>query len=74
MLRNRRIARAISDSGMGELRRLLGYKTNYYGSRLLVADPFFPSSKTCSGCGWVKAKLPRPTHVSLRGLWAAGRP
>jgi putative transposase len=57
MVRNRRLARALSDTGMAELRRQLGYKATWYGCRLLVADPFFPSSKTCSGCGWVKAKL-----------------
>jgi putative transposase len=57
MVRNRCLARAIADTGMAELRRLLGYKTQWYGSRLVVADRFFPSSKTCSGCGWVKAKL-----------------
>jgi putative transposase len=57
MVRNRRLARAIADTGMAELRRLLGYKTGWYGSRLVVADRFFPSSKTCSGCGSVKAKL-----------------
>ena len=57
LVRNRRLARAISDSGMGELRRLLAYKSTWYGCRLVVADRFFPSSKTCSGCGWVKAKL-----------------
>jgi IS605 OrfB family transposase len=57
MLRNRRLARAISDTGMAELRRLLGYKAIWYGCRLVLADRFFPSSKTCSGCGWVKAKL-----------------
>jgi putative transposase len=57
LVRNRRLARAIADTGMGELRRLLGYKTGWYGCRLVVADRFFPSSKTCSGCGWVKAKL-----------------
>jgi IS605 OrfB family transposase len=57
MLRNRRLARAISDTGMAELRRQLTYKTTWYGSRLLVADRFYPSSKTCSSCGWVKAKL-----------------
>jgi IS605 OrfB family transposase len=51
LLRNRRLARAISDTGMAELRRQLTYKTTWYGSRLVVADPFFPSSKTCSGCG-----------------------
>jgi putative transposase len=57
MLRNRRLARALSDAGMAEVRRQLGYKTAWYGSRLLVADRFYPSSKTCSACGWVKAKL-----------------
>jgi putative transposase len=57
MVRNRRLARAVSDTGMAELRRLLAYKTTWHGSRLVVADRFYPSSKTCSGCGWVKAKL-----------------
>jgi putative transposase len=57
MLRNRRLARALSDAGLAELRRQLTYKTAWYGSRLLVADRFYPSSKTCSVCGWVKAKL-----------------
>jgi IS605 OrfB family transposase len=57
MVRNRRLARAISDTGMAELRRQLAYKANWYGCRLVVADRFYPSSKTCSGCGWVKAKL-----------------
>jgi putative transposase len=57
MLRNRRLARALSDAGLAELRRQLVYKTTWYGSRLVVADRFYPSSKTCSACGWVTAKL-----------------
>jgi putative transposase len=57
MVRNRRLARSLSDSGLAELRRQLTYKTTWYGSRLVVADRFYPSSKTCSACGWVKAKL-----------------
>jgi putative transposase len=57
MLRNRHLARVIADAGLGELRRQLAYKTGWYGSRLVVADRFYPSSKTCSACGWVKAKL-----------------
>jgi IS605 OrfB family transposase len=57
MVRNRQLARAISDTGMAELRRQLTYKTGWYGSRLVIADRFYPSSKTCSACGWVKAKL-----------------
>ncbi len=58
MLRNRRLARRIADAGFGELRRQLGYKTTWAGGVLVQADTFYPSSKTCSGCGYVKAKLP----------------
>ena len=57
MIRNRRLARAIADSGMGRVRRLLGYKTMWAGGRLLEATTFYPSSKTCSGCGMATATL-----------------
>lgn len=57
MVRNRRLARAISGLGISELRRQLDYKTADAGVRLVVADRWFPSSKTCSACGAVKAKL-----------------
>ncbi|MGW4529707.1 IS607 family element RNA-guided endonuclease TnpB [Nocardia sp. NPDC004340] len=57
MLSNRRLAKHIADVGFAELRRQLDYKTRRRGGRLVVADRFFPSSKTCSSCGWVKAKL-----------------
>lgn len=57
MLKNRRLARALGDAGFGEVRRQLAYKTEWNGGRLIVADRWFPSSKTCSGCGVVKAKL-----------------
>jgi putative transposase len=63
MLRNRRLARAVADAGMAELRHQLWYKTSWYGSRLLLANPFYPSSKTCSACGWVKAKLTLDEHI-----------
>ncbi|WP_155370074.1 IS607 family element RNA-guided endonuclease TnpB [Catellatospora vulcania] len=57
MLRNRKLARHIADAGFGELRRELTYKTTWNGGRLHVADRWYPSSKTCSGCGAVKTKL-----------------
>jgi IS605 OrfB family transposase len=57
MVRNRRLARAISDSGLAELRRQLAYKSTWHGSTFLTADRWYPSSKTCSACGAVKAKL-----------------
>ncbi|WP_245695758.1 IS607 family element RNA-guided endonuclease TnpB [Actinopolyspora saharensis] len=57
MVRNRRLARAVSDVGMGELRRQLDYTTTWTGRQLVVADRGYPSSKTCNDCGAVKAKL-----------------
>ena len=49
--------RAVLDAAFGEIRRQLTYKTSWYGSTLQVAPRFYPSSKTCSACGAVKAKL-----------------
>jgi putative transposase len=57
MLQNRRLARVISDAAFGELRRQLAYKAGWYGAELVVADRWFPSSKTCSRCGTVKTDL-----------------
>jgi len=57
MVRNRRLARHIAGLGMAELRRQLDYKATDAGVRLAVADRWFPSSKTCSACGAVRAKL-----------------
>ncbi len=57
MQRNRHLALSISDAGMGELRRQLTYKSEWYGSTLIIADRFFPSSKICSGCGVIKDTL-----------------
>ena len=50
--------RAILDQGWGEFRRMLEYKTLWYGSTLMVAPRSYPSSKTCSGCGKVLKELP----------------
>jgi putative transposase len=63
MLRNPRLARRIASAGFGEIRRQLGYKTTWNGGQLVLADRWYPSSKTCSGCGVVKAKLPLRTRV-----------
>lgn len=58
MLANHHLAAAIADQGWGELRRQLEYKTLRHGGQMVVAGRFYPSTKTCSGCGAVKAKLP----------------
>lgn len=57
MLSNRKLAKAIQDMGFYEFRRQLEYKTKLYGSRLVVIDRWFPSSKTCSNCGCIKESL-----------------
>jgi hypothetical protein len=57
MLANRRLARAVADQGFGQARRMLSYKTIWNGGTLLVADRWYPSSKTCSACGWRKPSL-----------------
>ncbi|KWX20460.1 transposase [Mycolicibacterium wolinskyi] len=46
--------RGLSDSALGTPRRHLSYKTGWYGSALVVADRWFPSSKTCHLCGHVQ--------------------
>ncbi len=46
--------RGMADASMGEIRRQLRYKCPWYGSQLIEADQFFPSSKTCHGCGHVQ--------------------
>jgi putative transposase len=50
MQRNRSLALSVGDAGLGELKRQLAYKTGWYGSTLIVADRFFPSTQLCSGC------------------------
>jgi putative transposase len=57
MLRGRGLARVLQDAALAEIRRQLAYKTTWRGGTLIEAPTFFPSSKTCSACGTVKAKL-----------------
>jgi putative transposase len=57
MIRNRRLARTISDCGWGEFRRQLAYKCRRSGRRLVVIDRWYPSSKMCSACGHLLANL-----------------
>jgi putative transposase len=57
MLKNHKLAQAVADSNFGEIRRQLIYKAQLYGTHLVVVDRFYPSSKTCSGCGYIKDEL-----------------
>lgn len=57
MLKNHKLAQAVSDSNFGEIRRQLDYKAAWHGGHLVIVDRFYPSSKTCSCCGWVNEAL-----------------
>ena len=57
MKRNRKLALSISDVGLGEFRRQMGYKTVWQGETLLLDDRWFPSTKMCSRCGNVKEEM-----------------
>ena len=58
-------SRAISDLGLREFRRQLEYKGVWYGCQVIVADRFFPSSKTCSRCGQIKDDLSLSNRVYI---------
>ena len=57
MLHNHHLAQAIADVGFYEFKRQLLYKAEWYGSRVILASRWEPSSKRCSGCGWVDDDL-----------------
>jgi len=57
MVKNRKLARAISQQGWSQFISFLKYKTTMYGRELLQVDRFYPSSKTCSSCGTIQSSL-----------------
>jgi len=63
MVRNRRLAKMISDCGWGTFRAMLEYKAARYGRRVIIVDRWYPSSKTCSACGYLLASLSLKTRT-----------
>lgn len=61
--KKRHLGRALADASLGELRRQLTYKAADRSVTLVIVDRFYPSSKTCSSCGSVKAKLNQSVRV-----------
>ncbi len=57
MMGNGNLARAIVDVGFGAFRRMITYKAKRYGTRLIIADRWYPSSRLCSVCGWKNEAL-----------------
>jgi putative transposase len=58
MVRNRSLARAISDASWSRFRSMLEYKADWYGRSVVAVDRFYPSSKTCSSCGRINDSMP----------------
>ncbi|SDY35353.1 RNA-guided endonuclease TnpB family protein [Acinetobacter kyonggiensis] len=58
MVKNRKLAKSISDIAWGQFLTLLKYKAEWYGKNILRIGRFVPSSKTCSQCGYTMEKLP----------------
>lgn len=69
MVRNRHLARSISDMSFFEFRRQLEYKAGMRGGLVIVANRFYPSSKICSDCGYKLGKLRLCTLLEMSVLW-----
>jgi putative transposase len=67
LIRSRYLSRAIADMGWGMFSRQLAYKCQWYGSKLVMADRFFPSTKICWGCGEVANELPLAQRTFVCG-------
>jgi putative transposase len=57
MQRNKHLALSISDAGLREMRRQLAYKSEWYGSTVVIADRNYPSTQLCSGCGSMNEQM-----------------
>lgn len=57
MLKNHHLAQAVADSNFGEIRRQIAYKAERSGSQVIAVNRYYPSSKTCSACGWIDEDL-----------------
>jgi len=57
MLKNKHLSKTIAKQGFYELKIMLKYKAEKYGVEFIEADTWYPSSKTCSECGYIKSKL-----------------
>jgi putative transposase len=63
MVRNRSLAKAISDAGWGEFTRQLAYKASWADRQVVAIDQWYPSTKRCSCCGHVMETMPLATRV-----------
>lgn len=57
MLKNHHLAKSLEEVSFGDIRRILGYKCEWYGRQLVVIDRYYPSSKRCNECGYINKGL-----------------
>ena len=57
MVRNHKLADSIQEMNFGEFRRMLEYKAQWYGRKIVFVDRFYLSSKTCNECGYVNKTM-----------------
>lgn len=57
MIKNHKLSKHIADASWGNFVTLLQYKCDWYGKELVKVNRFYPSSKTCGGCGWINQEL-----------------
>ena len=65
MVKNHHLAQAVMDVGFYEFRRQMIYKGQWYGCRIILADPLYPSSKRCSQCGHIKVEMDLSERVYI---------
>ena len=63
MVKNRKLAKAISDSSWSTFTAMLAYKSDWYGKTLVKVDRWYPSSKTCSNCNHLLTKAELPLSI-----------
>jgi len=64
-MRNHKLSKALADASLSEILRQIKYKSEWKGIKVVEADRFFPSSKTCSNCGIVKENLTLSDRVFI---------
>jgi len=72
ILKNHKLAQAVSDVSWAEARRQLEYKAPAAGSQVVAIDRFYPSSKTCNQCGYIHGARSKGSRMVLLGVQAVG--
>jgi putative transposase len=63
LMRNRRLAAAISDAGWADLARIIGYKQRWLGGQATMAPRWYPSTRMCSACRTIGPALPLSIRI-----------